>query len=293
MKLQIKTLGLLAVVSFGALNHAQAQLDVNDSNSPYTIASGTNTFDDGSGYGLWVGFFGGGGPSTFDVTGGTTSFVGTSYLGFYTSAVNTVNISAGEVDFSEGSDAAIAGTTLILGNEKDLTFNLSGGLVTVSSENQISRDGSTAILTITGGVYDVEGAAGTVYDSNTAISGNAAGTATINLGGNGVFEETGSSVLLGLNGSSFAINFQSGGSGELSLLSETALGYDALITAGDFQVDGKVDMDVADYAYSTAISGTQGVLGLATAPEPSTWAMLIGGFALLLGVQRLSRQRSV
>jgi hypothetical protein len=174
-----------------------------------------------------------------------------------------------------------------LGNEAAATFNLSGGTVNVDEGDlEISRNGGAATLNITGGLFDVQSALGTEYNS-----AGGSGLATINLG-NGVFEETASNIInLGGN---FALNFTMSSTGQFSLFGESASSFDSLITAGDIQVNGTVDKTLADF--STTTSGGQGILALATAaatPEPSTWAMLIGGFALLLGVQRLSRKRGV
>jgi hypothetical protein len=104
----------------------------------------------------------------------------------------------------------------------------------------------------------------------------------------GLFEVEGTTLTFNTASSNF--NFTTGSTAELSVDGQTLTSYDALIASGNILVNGAT-ATADEFTFTT--SGSQGILELAAAPEPSTWAMLIGGFALLLGVQRLSRQRNV
>jgi hypothetical protein len=250
----------------------------------YSSDDGTTVF---TSY-LQVGVYAAAGAS-FQMTGGSLTFTSSnstsvSAIGF--SGTNSISVSGGTLNFDGSYTNGGGPDSLWLGNQSNGTFNLSGGTVNIQQELAFSRNGATATLNITGGVFDVQGTTGTLYNSDTG-----SGTARINLG-DGLFEETDSSAInLGGN---FLLNFTTGSTGQFSLFGESASSFDSLINAGDVQVNGAVDKTLADF--STTTSGGQGILTLATAaatPEPSTWAMLIGGFALLLGVQRLSRKRSV
>jgi hypothetical protein len=251
----------------------------------YTSGDGTTVF---TGY-LDVGVATNVAGSSFQMTGGSLTFTGTSFpnaVGF--NSTSSISVSGGTLNF-DGTYNDNSGGGIVsfwLSNQSTSVFNISDGTVNIQNELAFSRNGGAATLNITGGVFDVQGTAGTLYNSATG-----SGTARINLG-DGLFEETDSSAInLGGN---FLLNFTTGSTGQFSLFGESASSFDSLINAGDVQVNGAVDKTLADF--STTTSGGQGILTLATAaatPEPSTWAMLIGGFALLLGVQRLSRKRSV
>jgi hypothetical protein len=255
------------------------QLDVNNGSANpliYTSTQGTTVF---SSY-LDVGVFAGA-NSSFQMTGGNATFSANSFpnaVGF--GGTNFISVSGGILNFTGAFTGGGGPDSLWLTNDGNGTFNLSGGTVNIAQELAFSRDGGTGTLNITGGVFNVQGATGTLFNGMN----NGASVGTINLGlGNGVFEETASSTInLGTN---FKVDFATGSNGVFSLFGQTAAGYDALITAGDFKVAGSTDTNLADYAYT--LSGGQGTLQLATAgvPEPSAWAVVLlsaalGGVAL-------------
>jgi hypothetical protein len=84
-------------------------------------------------------------------------------------------------------------------------------------------------------------------------------------------------------------------------ISDTAgiltIGSNQLGTGGEFFHGDIAEIDVfAGVLTSTQIAAEQATLEaeyVTTAPEPSTWAMLLGGMLVLVGVQRLSRNRTV
>jgi hypothetical protein len=214
--------------------------------------------------------------SELDVTGGslTINSSGTSTVGYHGSG--TIGVSGGTFDV-EGTDQ------FWFGNDSAATANVSGnGEFIVGDQFLLSRDGGTSTINLSGnGVFDVTGTSGTVYGAN-----NTNGVATINLNGNGIFEQTGSSAIdLGGN---FTVNFVASSLGEFSLLDASTPTLDSYITAGDFSIAGAKDTTLADYNVVGNTAG-QGIIELATPvtiPEPSTWAMMLAGFATLVLVQR-------
>jgi hypothetical protein len=311
MKLQAKFLGLVAVASFATITgaHAQYYFQGGTSSDPTvatnyyngagpTYVSGSVT--DYTNYISQGGFAGNG--AVFSSALGTSN-LGYFTAGFYVNVItsvtgstvnfgdtggggsqnviglqsgtgnNTFAVSGGTVNFLAGDTSD--GSSLWIGNAGEGSVTLSGGTITTQNGLIFSRDGGAGNLTITGGLFNVEGTTGTLNDTNST-----GGLATITFGlGSGVFEETASDVLsLGTDG--FSVNFLTGSGGALSLYS-----VDGGVTAASLLATNAG-------AFSITTSGDEATVTLAV-PEPSTWAMLIGGFALLLGVQRLSRQRGV
>jgi hypothetical protein len=250
----------------GALIYTSAQGTTSDAGSLRVGASTTNGAAPGS---------------ELDVTGGSLTFNsgGTSTVGYNGS---------GTIGVSGGTLSILGADQFWFGNNVSATANISGtGTFVVGDQFLFSRDGGAATLNISGnGVFDLTNSAGTQFDTN----GGGITPSVINLSGNGLFEQTASNAIA-LSTGEFDINFASGSTGQFSLLGETATEFDTLITAGDIEIDGITDTTTSDFTYSS--SGSQGVLALAAAPEPTTWAMLFGGFALLFGVQRLHRKRGV
>jgi hypothetical protein len=325
MKLHTKTLGALLAASFAVLTSAHAQfvwtgttssdasdssnysgtaptfggtdaaaLDVNDNayngtpvGNPmiYSAAQGTTVFTGALNVGANYTTL----NSEFEVTGGNVTFSANSFpssVGFASSNSSTISVSGGVLNFNGAFTGGGGPDSLWLSNETTSIFDVSGGTVNIQQELAFARDGGTATLNITGGVFDVQGATGTLFNG----SNNNASNGVINIS-NGEFEETASDSL-NLTASKFTVNFTAG-SGSLSLFSaDSGAAAEALlsadVTAGLIQDNGTTNAS----AFSITTSGDTATVAL-VAPEPSTWAMLIGGFALLIGVQRLSRQRNV
>ena len=273
--------------TYGATNVGNLYIANGPSGNPldYATAEGTTVFTGNIRVGVSSGNLGAG-PAELDVTGGnlTINSSGTSTVGYHGgsgSGVGTIGVSGGTLSIN-GTDQFWFGST------DAATANVSGGTFNVGDSFLISRQGGTAIINLSGnGVFDVTGANGTQYNAN---GGN--GTATINLNGNGIFEQTGSGAIN--LGGKFTVNFGASSLGEFSLLGDSASTLDGYISAGDIFVNGTADTTLSDYqVIGAANSSSQGIIELAAAPEPSTWAMLLGSVLVLLGVQRLSRNRTV
>jgi hypothetical protein len=255
----------------------------------YSAADGSTTFTDN----LNVGDGSGAAGNVMNITGGTLTTGaanGAGYdffndIGYGTNTSGVLNISGGTLN-ANGVNTTFdnIGLDIGFGTGASGALNVSGGTVNVQGALEIDNG---SLITLTGGLINVMSISGTAANTFDGAGFSSGGPITFGAG-NGVFEESASSTLTGVT-----INFLSGSAGELSLLGETATGFDALIASGAIEKNGVADMNTADF--TTTTSGGQGILELAatTAPEPSTWVMLMGGFALLLGVQRLGRQRSV
>jgi hypothetical protein len=264
------------------------ELDVNNgthNNFVYTSADGTTTFTASAD--VRVGNDGVGGGE-LDVTGGN--------LSVSTAGPNTHDTlgyrSAGTIGVSGGSFTLGSNTNdLWLSNDASGTINVSGnGTFNLLDYLSVSRDGHNGTINVSGnGLFDAESTNGTVYGANN----NTTGTTVINLSGSGIYEQTGTGSIA-LN-SKFTVNFATASAAEFSLLGDSTATLDSYITAGDISIGGTTDMTLSDYQVIGASGATsnQGIIELAAAPEPTTWAMLLGGVLVLLGVQRLSRTRSV
>ena len=241
----------------------------------YASAEGSTSFT-----GLRVGVNnsnGGVSSSELDVSGGnlTINSGSTSTLGYQGSG--TIGVSGGTLAI-DGSDQ------FWFGNTYAAIANVTGGDFIVGDQFLLSRDGGTSTINLSGtGIFDVTGSSGTSFGSNSS-----GGVATINLNGNGIFEQTGSNSINLVN--NFNINFGSGSLGQFSLLGDSASTLDSLITGGHFEINGASDTTLADYnVIGAANDSSQGIIELAapaSVPEPSTWAMMLGGLALLVGMQR-------
>jgi hypothetical protein len=247
----------------------------------YTAADGSTSFTGNIRVGATLSN-GGASGSELDVTGGSLTITsgGTSTVGYNGSG--TIGVSGGMFSINGGDQ-------LWFGNTLAATANVSGtGTFIVGDQFLFSRDGSTATINLSGnGVFDVTGASGTQYAAN-----GGGGIATINIGGNGIFEQTGSSAIN--LGGLFTVNFGASSLGQFSILNATTATLNSYITAGDFYIAGVQDTTLSDYAVTGTGSG-QGIIQLAASaavPEPSTWAMLLSGVLMLLGVQRFNRKNS-
>ena len=156
--------------------------------------------------------------------------------------VTTIDISAGSFI------GAGRGYFLGNGNGDGNIFNLSGGSVLFEQGLGIARDDSTALVTISGGSFTVDGAL----------------TFDIASGG-------------GVDTADGSIDFTTGSTGTLTVAGLTETDYEALYTAGDLTFAGD---NSATFADVFEVSGN--TLSLVV-PEPSSTALLgLGGLALIL-----------
>jgi hypothetical protein len=252
--------------STSTVTQGQIEIGASGGVGSLTVSSGSltvNTNQSGNSsanYAMIIGQLSGSG--TITVTGGSLTindgFIAQTYFG---NAGGT-----GEIDVSGGS----------------FILNSPSGLETTTGS------GSTAILNVSGGLFD-ENVEGTSFNASI-------GTNKLSLSSNGIFElsnlgNTTSDFSLG----STVLDFATGSTAEFSVGTTSSAAsssfFDALIASGNISVGGVVNTNVNDFAYSSA--GDQGILSLATpvaVPEPSTWALMIGGVASLAFIIRMRRK---
>jgi hypothetical protein len=282
--------GLLATpsLSWAQLLPDSAAITTNDAN---TFSTNTSTITQGQ---IEIGASGGtgsltvsSGSLTVNTNQSDNSSANYAMIIGQLSGNGTITVTGGSLTINDGF---IAQT--YFGNAGGSgTVDVSGGSFILNSPSglETATDGtSSATLNVSGGMFDenVEGAS-----FNASL-----GTNTLSLSGNGIFElsnlgNTSSDFNLG----SAVLNFASGSTAEFSVGTTSSAAsssfFNNLIAAGNISVGGVVDTNPSDFAYSSA--GNQGILSLATpaaAPEPSTWALMIGGFASLLFLGRMRRK---
>jgi hypothetical protein len=235
----------------GALAISNGQFELNSNGASLEVASGSLTLTN-TGFSFFVGQ---NASSSLDVSGGTLT-------------INTSGATSGSgeehVVFGNGSgDGTVT--------QEAGTFNIIGGLYGF----YIGRQGATGSFTLSGGLLDEEDTVGTEIGS--------AGTLTLS---GGTFEESASDAFTFDSASTSHINFSTGSSGVLSLYEASTSYLDGLVTAGDITVNGTVDTSTSDFSVNGSSTG-QGTLELASAvPEPSTWALMLGGLGVLALIQR-------
>jgi hypothetical protein len=258
----------LNTFSTGTSTISQGQIEIGSSSGTgnLTVTGGSltvNTNEPGNpaaNYAMIIGQLSGSGDIA--VTGGSLTindgFIAQTYFG---NAGGT-----GEIDVSGGT----------------FVLNSPSGMVTATDST------STAILNVSGGLFD-ENVEGTSF--NASLGNN-----ELSLSGNGIFELSNlGNTTSGFNLGSTVLDFATGSTAEFSVGTTSSAAnsafFDNLIAAGNISIGGVVDTNQSDFAYSTV--GNQGVLSLATpvaAPEPSTWALLIGGVASLAFLGRMRRK---
>jgi fibronectin-binding autotransporter adhesin len=242
----------------------------------------------------------------------------------------TIN-SGGTLDLN--GNAVTGVTTLALGNGTGGgTIGTSTGTPTLTTSSGVSVSGTGnnintgvtvvgAITQATGSGLTVDGTAGTDTVGGTATTLNGTGTLgalTLNTGGT-ITPGTGSpstgtmnaSSLTFNNGGTLAFNL-SASSSTSALLSltgaftkGTAGTFDISLTGGEAGQDydlvnfGSTTFANTDFTEVGSVSGSFQIVGndldfdVAAVPEPSTWALMLGGVALLVVYHRRQRKLSI
>ena len=179
---------------------------------------------------------------------------------FAQNQATTVDIEAGLLDVQRNT---------FLGNDGngDLTFNLSGGVAQFTDFVGIARDGATALVTISGGDFVVDGAL--LFDVRNGNGGapNTAGDGTIDF-------------TTGSTGTLSATTIQTDGTTNSGAAASFAT-YEALFTSGDLTFEG---VNTGVFSEIFEVNGsTLSLVGVQTAvPEPSSLALLgLGALGLM------------
>jgi hypothetical protein len=276
-------------------------LQSSDSNSGhginYTAAQGTSTFGyfyDGDQYAgstngdtVSGGTLNLGGPQSAggENGGGFTNLIGYNYAG-------SLSVTGGTVNFL-GSNGFSGNSSLWIGFQNSGTLSLSGGLVTTQNNLTFDWNGGSGLLNISGGTFNVEGTGGTTVNNT-----GAGGTGTIDFqAGNGVFEQTASANFAAAMKVKF--DYQTGDM--FKVAAADASTFSALAAAGNLSYQTSVggtyltldNVATDSNYYLNYLSATQSagvetlnVIAPLAAPEPSTWASLLGGLLVLGFVAR-------
>ncbi|MEO7932617.1 MAG: PEP-CTERM sorting domain-containing protein [Chthoniobacterales bacterium] len=249
------------------------------------------------------------GPGTINATGGTLNIINrywqTSIGQHVEAAGSSVNISGGATVNWDITSQGWSQQRLVIANgpfnSASASINLIGGTFAVTSANS-GDDGrgvyvgpfgnnSVGTINLTTGTFSVSGAIpfglGGNFSSlnSTAVWASGNGASKINIT-DGIFKQTGFTLATGLSttastfmiGTNSYVNFISGGTGALSLQGWDQSSFDALVTAGQIKLNGAA-ASISDFSFSSADG--QGIYGLASVPEPTTIATLLGGIGML------------
>ena len=233
-----------------SVNHVNADIIVGGTNE------GSSTFTGGNGALRTVNL-----QITAANGGGTFILPNLSQNNIITqNTTTTVDIEAGLLDVQRSTFLANDGN----GN---LTFNLSGGVAQFTNFVGIARDSATALVTISGGDFVVDG--NLLFDVRNG-NGGAPGTA-----GDGTIDFT-----TGSTGTLSATTIQTDGTTNSGAAASFAT-YEALFTAGQITFDGG---NAGVFSEIFEVNGTTlSLVGVQTAvPEPSSLALLgLGALGLM------------
>jgi hypothetical protein len=238
------------------------------------------------------------GGGSLTMNSGTLSLTNTAY-GFFigqNSTAGTLTVNGGTFTWNSNGLASAIGNS---SSSSTGTVDISAGTVNLNlgaSDLVLGRQTGSASFDLTGtGLFTSNAeyfGMGGEYSGSNIWQNDGGGTNRVTLGaGSAVFELTGlggdTTANFNINTASSAFNFLTGSDGEISINGADAAFYDGLISAGDIQINGAADTTASDFTFST--SGGQGVLELATAPEPSVWAMMFGGLLAFGAICRFRR----
>jgi len=275
-------------LSWAQLSPDSTEITTNASN---TFSTGTSTVTQGQ---IEIGAFGGngslavsGGSLTVNTNEADNPSANYGMIIGQVSASGTISVSGGSLTINDGF---IAQTYFGNGGGTG-EVDVSGGTFVLNSPSGLETatgSSSAAILNVSSGLFD-ENVEGTSFNASL-------GTNMLSLSGNGIFELSNlGNTTSDFNMGTSVLNFATGSTAEFSVGTTSAAAsstfFDNLIASGNVSVGGVVDTNQSDFAYSA--SGDQGILSLATpaaVPEPSTWALMIGGLASLAFFGRMRRK---
>jgi hypothetical protein len=267
----------------------------------------------------------GAGTNSFQIVGGTAVVTGNISGG--TGSTN----SSMTVDAGTGNSFSYAGAVSNFSTveTKSGTFNLSGsitgGTTTVDAGSELHLAQGTVGAVTLKGMLSGNGTVGAlnIGAGSTLSPGNSpglihAGNTVLGAGGNFLFQVNtdGSTGAAGTNWDQLAVNGSLDVSGldssktfkfELQNLGgsfdgdtdhvwtdviTTTNGFVGTLAPSDFAIDTTLFPGSSNGTFSVVQDGKNLDLEYTAAPEPTTWAMLLGGFGVLAFIQRLRRKIS-
>lgn len=252
--------------------------DVNIANSSggvatLTVLSGTLTIKPQTNWADKVGHMPGSGTPAYDYAGAVTVENGAT-LNMY---VNNDN-----------EDRLVFGNNIRNGHFGRATVTLNGGDLNIigdatfdDAERQVrfGSDGGIADLVLNAGTMTIHVNLPVAFGDKW-LNGGTAWTTAASPSVSTLTIVDGSLVCTGSNifgvGSNDKINFVTGGTGMLSILNWTTAEFQALVTAGNLQIDGADVLDLSQFVVIEGGAGSQGTLSLANkikADAPSNLAV--------------------
>jgi len=271
------TSGLVTLTSSSSTSSAYAGgITDGSGQAALTVKGGTLTLSGSNNY-----------TGATNVTGGTLIVSGSL------SGATAVTVASGakmEVDgfVNNSGTAAISGTLLGTGSME--AFNSTGGTI---QPGLSTGSTTTGTLTANGNVtLDAASTLSIRIGVNPALSGSdndvlASTTGAVSLSGS-LNLVLGNSIGNALQGTLY--NIILAGSAPSGSFSNTIQysGYQQLTASGGYVFDVFYDTNGTS---TTPGLGFDVTLELVSVPEPGTWAMMIGGMGMLVGVQRIRRRR--
>ena len=293
--------GTLFVTNGLALKNSTVDLNSSD--------SGTLVFGSTTTTGLTSGTFGGLSGSrnlvlqdTLTSPGAVALSIGnnnkdTTYSGSFSGAGSIIKVGSGTLTLAganlhSGSTTVQAGKLIVSGSIQGSVLNANPGSV-------LAGTGLIAPTTSSGNAVTISGtlAPGDLSTTGT-LNFTLAGTAKLNFAAGSTLN-----IALGTGNASSTVAFGStgdwlSGSGNASLALNGTIDYTATYTLfrninSLFAFSNLASYNTAQYSAVLGMSGNNETLTFLAVPEPSTWAMILGGFGVLTAWQRRSRSRKM
>jgi hypothetical protein len=211
------------------------------------------------------------------VSGGSTIH-GDSAMGSFRWNSGTITLNGGNLDIDTTGENPIGRDA---GSITTLNIN-AGSTVTFAGTVSVGRQ-SQGIVNQNGGSFTVAGSLTIQSNSTPVVSNN-----VYNLSA-GTVQATSLIVNDRNSDNSNYFNFTTGSVGMLTIL-QSNFNFAAFITAGDIRINGNAASALSDFVIDESVLG-QSTLSLvgANIPEPSSFALLLGGVSLLAVTSRRRR----
>jgi fibronectin-binding autotransporter adhesin len=190
----------------------------------------------------------------------------------------------GALTLTGNSAATYTGATTVNGGTLLVNGNIAGSTATINVGGTLGGTGTTGLVNVLGGSIAPGVTVGTL--ATGAISLNSAATLKLELAQAGAIG--GANDLLSVTG-----NLTLDGTLQVTTLSGFGLGTYRLINYTGALTNNGLDLEsafLAIYPGSLIDTATLGQVNLVVVPEPGAFAGILGGFSVLLGLQRFRRR---